>query len=175
MTNKRLLLLTFIFLLLLNKNASADPLEYSAGSGKILECKTKNKTAHEIMVDGIKSNYSDKELEMLQKIAIAEAKCDGIDGMSYVVRVILNRVRSERFPDSIEKVITQNGQFSTVRNGSYARSIPDKDSFEACFKAILFLDDNDALFFENDNGKKSTWHSRNLEYLFEYKHHKFYK
>lgn len=40
-----------------------------------------------------------------------------IEGRVYIAATIINRVNDERFPNSVEGVLTQAGQFSTVSNG----------------------------------------------------------
>ena len=50
--------------------------------------------------------------ELLQKIAVSEAGNQGPDGMWLVMCVVMNRVESEDFPDTISEVINQKGQFT---------------------------------------------------------------
>ncbi len=117
--------------------------------------------------------HNDDEIEMLQKIAICEANVDGVEGMAYVIKVVMNRVESDKFPNNVKDVIYQKNQFSTIKNGAYDKAKPNEESKEAYDLALEL--DNEALFFENDHGRSNTWHKRNLQFLFEYEHHKFYK
>ena len=55
---------------------------------------------------------------LLCKIAMAEAESEGVKGKALVMLVVLNRVWSNEFPDTIEEVIFQKNQFSPVANGS---------------------------------------------------------
>lgn len=169
--NRKLLIFLFVFLLSFKTNVYANGIEHCAGVAKIL-----NKEINIIEIKNDFEKLNDEEKEMLQKIAIAESNVDGVKGMAYVIRVILNRVESEKFPNTIKEVIFQKNptQFSTIPNGDYNKAVPNEDSLEACKIAVLYFE-NDALYFENDYGKESTWHSRNLKYVFKYKHHKFYK
>ena len=68
---------------------------------------------------------------MLCKIAMAEAESEGVEGKALVMLVVLNRVWSEEFPDTIEEVIFQKNQFSPVANGRYDEVEPDKECYEA--------------------------------------------
>lgn len=159
------IVITFVMMFLLQyKNVFA--FELQVGAAKMID--------GGIQVKEDENEFSDEEIEMLQKIAIAEAQCDSPDGMAYVIKVVLNRVESEKFPNTIEEVIFQDNpvQFSTVKNGSYSKAIPNKDSMKAYEIAKTY--DIDALYFESTSNENS-WQSRNLEYLFTYKHHKFYK
>lgn len=62
---------------------------------------------------------------MLCKIAMAEAESEGVKGKALVMLVVLNRVWSDEFPDTIEEVIFQKNQFSPVANGRYDAIEPD--------------------------------------------------
>ncbi|HBI60391.1 MAG TPA: hypothetical protein DDY31_04125, partial [Lachnospiraceae bacterium] len=42
--------------------------------------------------------------------------------------VVMNRVASKSFPNTIKKVIYQKGQFSPVRNGSLKKRLKQYDS-----------------------------------------------
>lgn len=54
---------------------------------------------------------------LLEKIAMAEAESEDTEGKALVMLVVLNRVWNERFPDTIEEVIMQDGAFTPVSNG----------------------------------------------------------
>ena len=114
-----------------------------------------------------------EEAQMLMKIAMAEAESDGVEGKAMVMAVILNRVNDDRFPDSIEGVIFQEGQFSPIADGRYKKAVPDVE----CNLALAEIEMGeyntvDALYFENAG---SCWQSKNCIYLGTVGHHKFYK
>ena len=52
-------------------------------------------------------------------------------GKALVMLVVLNRVWSDEFPDTIEEVIFQKNQFSPVANGRYDAVEPDEECYEA--------------------------------------------
>lgn len=112
---------------------------------------------------------------MLCKIAMAEAESEGVEGKALVMLVVLNRVWSEEFPDTIEEVIFQKNQFSPVANGRYDEAEPDKECYEALemIQVEHWNESQDALYFESKSDSK--WHSENLEFLFKYGRHYFYK
>lgn len=64
-------------------------------------------------------NITYDEAQMLMRIASAEAGNQGIHGMYLVMRVVINRVLDDDFPDSIKGVIFQKGQFETISKGTY--------------------------------------------------------
>ncbi len=93
------------------------------------------------------SRYSTEEIDLLAKLAYAEARGEGIEGMLAVANVVLNRVKDERFPDSIKNVIFQKGQFESVHNGSINNQ-PNEEAYEAVRKALNGENTvGDAVFF----------------------------
>ena len=58
------------------------------------------------------------ELELLAAVVEAEARNQDMTGKRLVVDVVLNRVDSPLFPDTITEVLEQPGQFSTMWNGA---------------------------------------------------------
>lgn len=118
--------------------------------------------------------FSDKDAYLLMKIAMAEAEDEDTKGKALVMRVVLNRVKSRDFPDSIKKVIYQDRQFSPIANGRFDRVEPNKD----CQKALDMIAKNGwdesrgALYFESKSA--STWHEDNLQFLFRHGNHYFY-
>lgn len=124
----------------------------------------------------IESEYFDTEdAYLLAKIAMAEAEGEDTEGKALVMLVVLNRVRNDRFPDSIEEVIFQKGQFSPVGNGRYESVEPNND----CYKALKLIKDKNwdesrgAVYFESKSDSK--WHSENLTFLFRHGKHYFYR
>lgn len=59
------------------------------------------------------------EMEMVSILVQAEAGNQGLKGMQLVADVILNRVDSGKFPNSIEEVIYQDHQFGPIVTGTY--------------------------------------------------------
>lgn len=74
-----------------------------------------------------KREYTDSELRYMTSIIYCEARGESYAGQKAVGIVVMNRVRSDEFPDSIKKVIYQRGQFSPVRNGSFSRALASYD------------------------------------------------
>lgn len=112
--------------------------------------------------------------EILKKIAMSEAEGESTRGKALVMLSVLNRVRSGEFPDTVAEVVFQDGQYSPVLDGRYYSSIPDDD----CVAALELIESGwdesmGAMYFENYGA--DSWHSRNLEFLFQEGNHKFYK
>jgi N-acetylmuramoyl-L-alanine amidase len=111
---------------------------------------------------------------LLTKLAMAEAEGEDTVGKALVIRVALNRVWSEAFPNSISEVIFQKNQFSVTANGRFDDVEPSEDCWKALDMVLEGWDESDgATFFESRSD--STWHSENLTYLFQHGNHYFYK
>lgn len=90
---------------------------------------------------------SKSELDMLAAIIQCEAEGESYKGKVAVGAVVLNRVRSSKFPNTIAGVIKQKGQFSPVASGRFARVL-SKGANEECYRAA-----KDALNGSNPIGK----------------------
>ena len=76
------------------------------------------------------------DFELMGKTVFAEAKTEGFEGQVAVAEVILNRVESENFPDTVEEVIKQDGAFSSWGNGSVEAAPLDDECLEAVQDAV---------------------------------------
>ena len=63
--------------------------------------------------------YSEEDLDLLARLIHAEVGCSWMSDelQMSVGNVVLNRVNDGRFPNSIEKVIYQKGQYACIKNG----------------------------------------------------------
>jgi N-acetylmuramoyl-L-alanine amidase len=67
------------------------------------------------------ANYDKNDLYWLSRIISAESQGESLSGQIAVGNVVLNRVKSDEFPDTIYSVIFDDrwgGQFAPVRNGT---------------------------------------------------------
>ncbi len=62
------------------------------------------------------------EIEMLAQLVEAEAGNQDIVGKRYVADVVLNRVDSADFPDTVEQVLLQDKQFSCINDGNFDKA-----------------------------------------------------
>lgn len=92
---------------------------------------------------------SEEDLLLLQKIVMAEAEGEPYQGKVAVANVVLNRLRSANYPDTIYKVIYQKSQFSPVANGRLKRVKPNEDSIKAVNAALSGVKEvtDDTYFF----------------------------
>lgn len=87
------------------------------------------------------------EYYLLSHIVEAEAGNQGIDGKRLVVDVVFNRVMSDQFPNSVEEVLMQDGQFTTYTNGAYKLVEPSEDTHKAIAIEYDYIRNTDVYFF----------------------------
>ena len=114
------------------------------------------------------ASYDEDDVYWLACIIYAEARGESMEGKIAVGNVILNRVASDEFPDTIYDVIFDTNwgvQFEPVSNGTIYCT-PDEDCYEAARRA---LDGEDivgsSLYFFNPSLASSFWISNNCEYV----------
>ena len=113
--------------------------------------------------------------EMMMKLAMAEAGGEGLKGKALVMRVVMNRVLSSDFPDTVEEVICEPGQFSPMDDGRYYDMVPDEECEKALYMIMHGWDESMGATYFRTAVAESTWHSENLQPLFTYGGHTFYK
>lgn len=121
--------------------------------------------------------YDSDEVYWLSKIIEAESRGEPMTGKIAVGNVVLNRVRSDQFPDTVYQVIfdRKHGvQFSPVADGSINRT-PSADSVIAA-KICLegYTVSRDVLYFINASIAGSYWVTYNRPYVTTIGNHDFY-
>lgn len=122
---------------------------------------------------------SDRDYQVLLKIVQAEAGGCDQKGRILVANVILNRVESDEFPDTVSGVVYERHQFSPVSDGSINRCKVTEETVEAVECALAGEDYSEgALYFMNRRtaaGKNVRWFDNHLDYLFKHGNHEFFK
>jgi N-acetylmuramoyl-L-alanine amidase len=105
-----------------------------------------------------KLSISENDLDLLARIVRAEAQTEPFEGKVAVATVVLNRVESSKFPNSVKKVIYQRGQFQPVSNGQINKPA-DQESIKAVYAALSDMRNitQDSLFFYNPAIATSRW------------------
>lgn len=125
---------------------------------------------------------TEEDKEVLLRIVEAEATCEDVKGRMLVANVILNRVVSEEFPDSITEVVFQNNgvtyQFSPIKDGRYWTVNVSEETREAVERVLAGEDySRGALYFvarSMANKKAVRWFDTSLQYLFRHGVHEFF-
>lgn len=102
------------------------------------------------------SSYA-QEVELLARLIHGEARGEPYVGMVAVGAVVLNRVKSSRFPNTIAGVVYQNGAFDAVTDGQINLT-PNEQSRRAARDAMNGWDPtNGCLYYYNPNTATSDW------------------
>lgn len=97
------------------------------------------------------------DLDIMASLVYAESRGEPFEGKVAVASVVLNRVLSPGFPNSIKDVIFQPNAFSCVRNGQINAN-PDQNCYDAVYEAISGKDPtNQALYFYNPTIATCSW------------------
>ncbi len=122
---------------------------------------------------------SKDEKEILCRIVEAEATGEDVKGKMLVANVVMNRVKSERFPDSVKKVVFAKRQFSPVSDGRYYRVKVTSETKKAVERVLDGEDYSKGALYFMSRGKASSrnvsWFDRKLTKVLKYGTHEFYK
>ena len=80
---------------------------------RIVPSETQIVPSEEPMDHYVPEGWSEEESYLLMKIAMAEAEGEDTKGKALVMCVVLNRVESIQFPDTIYDVIFDDGAFTS--------------------------------------------------------------
>lgn len=86
--------------------------------------------------------------EYLAKCVLAEAGNQDELGKRLVIDVILNRVDNTAFPNTINEVINQSGQFNVVKSGAINKQVPDDHIYTLIEEEINNRTDYEVLYFK---------------------------
>lgn len=137
-----------------------------------------------VYIPKTKHVVTQRERSILERIVEAEATDKDEKSKILVANVILNRVRSKEFPNSIEAVVFQRAygkvQFSPTADGRYESVHITKSTKRSVKKALEDGIDysEGALYFVEKtmaNPKNVSWFDEALTRLFTYQGHSFYK
>jgi spore germination cell wall hydrolase CwlJ-like protein len=114
------------------------------------------------------------ELSLLARLVQAEAGYEPYEGKLAVASVVMNRVHSAGYPNTVKGVIYAPGQFSPAGSGQLDKTTPSKDSLKAA-RAALSGENNvpGAVYFFNP--KREPGKLKKVTVVKEFGHHVFAK
>lgn len=117
--------------------------------------------------------YKKEEIDLLHKVVEAEATTGGFDEKLNVACVIFNRIKHEKFGETLKDILTKH-QFSPLADGRVYEVEITEDTILACEYAFQMPDvTGGAIYFES---KDCNVHAAYSEFLFQDDiGHKFYK
>ena len=106
---------------------------------------------------GGSSTSSNNNLNLLSRLVYSEARGETYTGQVVVAAVVLNRVRSSSFPNTISGVIYERGAFDAVSDGQINLT-PDSTARKAAQDALNGWDPSyGAIYYFNPNTATSAW------------------
>ena len=106
---------------------------------------------------GSTTTNNSSNVTLLAKAIYAEARGEPYSGQVAVGAVILNRVKSSKFPNTIAGVIYQSGAFTAVDDGQINLT-PDSTAKKAAQDALNGWDPSyGAIYYFNPNTAKNAW------------------
>lgn len=123
------------------------------------------------------TNIDDDAIFWLSRIISAESKGESLEGQIAVGNVVLNRVKSPEFPNTIYGVIFDDrwgGQFEPVRNGTIYQE-PTAQSIQAAKQCLSGVNNiGNCLYFLAPDLAQNFWIPQNREYVTTIGCHDFY-
>lgn len=104
-------------------------------------------------------SYSAEDLKLLACLVHAEAGTQSYEGKLAVANVVLNRVKSSNYPDTIKAVIYQSGQFSVAASGSLEKQLSNYNNYSSNSQLLSIKAAKAALEGSNNIGTRLYFHS----------------
>lgn len=105
-------------------------------------------------------SYTKEEVDLLARLITAEATGQPYDAMVAVGAVVVNRVESKEWPNSISSVIKQVAggyyQFTPYKNG-YINRPASSDAVKAAWDALYGKDPSNGAMFYFDDSSTNDW------------------
>ncbi len=103
------------------------------------------------------SSASSSDLNLLAHLVYGEARGEIYEGQVAIAAVVLNRVKSSSFPNSISGVIYQSGAFTAVSDGQINLN-PDATARKAAQDALNGWDPSyGSIYYFNPNTATNSW------------------
>ncbi len=103
------------------------------------------------------STSSSTDLNLLARVVYGEARGEPYTGQVAVAAVVLNRVKSSSFPNTIAGVVYQSGAFDCVSDGQINLT-PNQSAYNAAKDALNGWDPSyGCLFYYNPKTATSKW------------------
>lgn len=158
-----------------NKKPSNNSNSSSSGHNKPSSSTSNNSSNSNISSNA--NNYDKDAVYWLSRIIEAEASGEPYKGKVAVGEVILNRVKSTEFPNTIWSVIFDDNfgiQFEPVANGTIYNT-PSEESIKAAKEALTGSNYiGNSLYFLNPQIAESNWIIKNREFYATIANHDFY-
>ena len=99
-------------------------------------------------------SMSKDDMKLIAQMTMAEAEGESEYGKRLVIDTILNRVDSSTFPDTVYDVLYQPYQFSSIKDGRFARCHVKKELYELVVEEVHNRTNYDVIFFRTGHYSK---------------------
>lgn len=125
--------------------------------GQVLTIPTGGQASTQSYSTATSGRISAANRTLLARVVEAEATAEPYTGKVAVAAVLLNRVESSQFSNTVQGVVYQKNAFETVSNNRIWQVTPTQETYKAVDQAINGWDPaNQALFFWNPAKVSST-------------------
>lgn len=113
-------------------------------------------------------SISDNDIDLIALVTMAEAEGESELGKRLVIDTILNRFESDLFPDSIEDVIYQKNQFTSMWNGRIEKCYIDDTIRQLVVEELDCRRDDKVIYFT------AGWYGKYGTPTYRVGHHYFF-
>ncbi|MFI3238830.1 MAG: cell wall hydrolase [Lachnospiraceae bacterium] len=141
--------------------------EFNIDSGETYDQITDRKMKEEADKNSLEKYYdsmsaSEYELLLLASLIYCEAGGESYEGQVAVGAVVLNRVRSSKYPNSVYGVIYASGQFTPALTGKLDAVMISGKATQSCYNAAKealngYTNVGDSLYFRVNNGSREGY------------------
>lgn len=118
-------------------------------------CCSVNVYAAEPTVEVTPDTYlTSEERVLIAKMCVAEAEGESEEGKRLVIDTILNRVDHESFSNTVEGVLYEPGQFSSINNGRFDKVKASSDILNLVIEEELTRSNEEVIFFQTGSYSK---------------------
>lgn len=104
-----------------------------------------------------KYTLNQEEMDILARVIYSEARGESYTGQVAVGAVVMNRIESPLFPNTIKGVVFQPWAFTAVNDGQYWLT-PDRTAYSAALDAVRGWDPSGgAIYYYNPVTATNTW------------------
>ena len=156
---KRVVCVVFLFVLLSLSYVEFEMPILSVYATKTDSSSTNSRTPTDASSKSKTNKSGSGDVALLARVINAEARGEPYQGQVAVGAVIMNRVESAEFPNTIAGVVYQKGQFSSVTDGQINKAFENEAQVKKAAQEAYNGSDptNGALFFYNAKTTKSKW------------------
>ncbi|MCA1061263.1 spore cortex-lytic enzyme [Rossellomorea aquimaris] len=105
----------------------------------------------------VPNGFSQNDIQLMANAVYGESRGESYTGQVAVAAVILNRVRSSSFPNTVAGVIYEPGAFTAVADGQINLT-PNETAKKAVLDAVNGWDPSDgAIYYFNPDTATSSW------------------